>query len=70
MTVALVVLLIGALNGMAQDVPTGEPSSGQAPVSEKRKREIYGAFSILGTIQKDKNLNVGETFLGRVFSPL
>lgn len=69
MTVVLVALLIAASNGMAQDVPPEELSSGQVPVSEKRKTEVYGAFSILGTIPNDKNLNAGvfPTFARGVF---
>ena len=51
----------GLLDAMAQDVPTGELSSGQTPIPEKRKTEFYGAFSILGTMPKDENLNVGGT---------
>lgn len=58
----MVVLLSGGLlDAMAQEAPAGESSSGQAPVSEKRKTEFYGAFSILGTIPKDENLSVGGT---------
>ena len=57
----VVMLSGGLLDAMAQDVPAGESSSGQAPVSEKRKTEFYGAFSILGTMPKDENLNVGGT---------
>jgi opacity protein-like surface antigen len=44
---------------MAQEVPAGESSSGQAPVSEKRKTEGYVSLSILGTIPKNESLNVG-----------
>jgi len=57
----VVMLSGGLLDAMAQEVPAGESSSGQAPVSEKRKTEFYGAFSILGTIPKDENLTVGGT---------
>lgn len=48
---------------IAQEVPAGEPSSSRAQVSEKRRPEFYTAFSILGTIPKDKNLNVGEAII-------
>jgi len=51
----------GLLDAMAQEIPAGESSSGQAPISEKRKTEFYGAFSILGTIPKDENLTGGGT---------
>lgn len=57
----VVMLSGGLLDAMAQEVPAGESSSGQAPISEKRKTEFYGAFSILGTIPKDENLTVGGT---------
>jgi hypothetical protein len=59
---AVVVTLSGGLlDAMAQEVPAGESSSGQVPVSDKPKTEFYGAFSILGTMPKDENLTVGGT---------
>jgi opacity protein-like surface antigen len=59
---AVVVMLSGGLlDAMAQEIPAGESSSDQAPVSEKRKTEFYGALSILGTMPTDKNLTVGGT---------
>lgn len=48
---------------MAQEIPVGESSSGQVSISAKRKTEAYGAFSILGTIPKNKNLSSGETII-------
>lgn len=61
MAVICVALPIAASNLMAQDVSVGESSPGQVQVSEKRKTEFYGALSILGTMPKDENLNVGGT---------
>ena len=58
---AVVMLSGGLLDAMAQEVPAGESSSGEAPISEKRNTEFYGAFSILGTMPKDENLTVGGT---------
>ena len=49
----------GLLNAMAQELPAGESSSSQVPVSEKRKTEGYISLSILGTIPKNESLNVG-----------
>jgi opacity protein-like surface antigen len=59
-SIVMTVIVISSglpLDAMAQDVS----SSGQVPVSENRKTEFYGALSILGTIPKDENLNVGGT---------
>lgn len=58
---AVVMLSGGLLDAIAQEVPAGESSSGQVSVSEQRKTEFYGAFSILGTIPKDEDLTVNGT---------
>lgn len=57
----VIMLSGGLLDAMAQDIPAEESSSGQAPVSEKRKTEFYGALSILGTMPTNKNFTVGGT---------
>lgn len=60
MTVTVVVMLSGErLEAVAQEVPAEGSSPSHVSVSDNRKTDFYGAISVLGTMPKDENLNVG-----------